>query len=133
MNLTSRSERAYVCCRAERGEGRAKAITWTLIFLAAIYMAIKIVPPYVSQYQLRDKMQEEARFAVVTRHTEEQIREVVWKEMQDLDIPAKREDIKIVATQQVVKIALDYTVPVDFMVYKTELHFSINTLNKSLL
>jgi len=30
-----------------------------------------------------------------------------------MEIPAKREDIKIVATNAVVKISLNYTVPVD--------------------
>ncbi len=117
---------------AERGEGRAKAITWTLVFLVVIYVSIKIVPAYVNEYQLRDKMQEEARFAVVNRFSDEQIRETVWKEVRDLDLPIKREDIKIENSQQLVKIAVNYSVPVDFMVYKTELHFTIDTANKAL-
>ena len=77
-------------------------------------------------------MQEEARFAVVNRFSDEQIRETVWKEVRDLDLPIKREDIKIENSQQLVKIAVNYSVPVDFMVYKTELHFTIDTANKAL-
>lgn len=118
--------------RRERGAGRAKAIIYTAIFLIAVYAAFKIVPAYVSEYQLVDKMQEQARFAVVNRYTDEQIRENVYKVVQDLDIPAKREDIKVTATSAEVKISLDYTVPVDLLVYKTELHFSPSSENKAL-
>lgn len=118
--------------RKERGEGRIKAILTLVVIVLAIYSAFKLVPPYVAEYQLADKMQEQARFAIVNRFTEEQIRESVYKVVQDLDIPAKREDIKVVANQQVVKISLDYTVPVDLLSYHVDLHFTPNCENKSL-
>lgn len=116
----------------ERGEGRWKAVAYTAIFVLAVYAAWKIVPAYVSDYQLKDKMEEQARFAVVNRYTDEQIRENIYKVIQDLDIQGvKREDIKVMASQSDVKISLDYNVPVDLLVYKTELHFSPNSENKS--
>lgn len=118
--------------RGQRGEGRAKAIIFTAIFLMAVYAAFKLVPPYVSEYQLTDKMQEQARFAVVNRYTPEQIRDNIFKVVEDLDIPAKREDIKVTATPEVVKISLDYTVPVNLLLYSTELHFSPTSENKAL-
>ena len=77
-------------------------------------------------------MQEQARFAIVSRFTEDQIRENVYRVMQDLEIPAKKEDIKIVATPQVVKISLDYTVPIDLLSYHVDLHFTPSSENKSL-
>jgi hypothetical protein len=86
----------------------------------------------VNDYQLSDKMQEQARFAVVNRYTEEQIRENIYKAVQDLDIPAKREDIKVVSTNAVVKISMEYTVPVDLLTYHMELHFSPSSENKAL-
>jgi hypothetical protein len=52
--------------------------------------------------------------------------------MQDLEIPAKREDIKITATQQVVKISLDYFVPIELLSYHVDLHFTPSSENKSL-
>jgi hypothetical protein len=68
----------------------------------------------------------------VNRYTDEQLRENVFKVVQDLEIPAKREDIKITITPSAVKITLDYTVPVDLLFYSTELHFSPSSENKSL-
>ena len=119
--------------RSQRGEGRLKNITYVVVFLLLIYCAIKIIPAYVSEYQLADKMQEQARFAIVNRYTEEQIRDNVYKMVQDLDIPAKREEIKVVSTNSVVKISLEYTVPVDLLVYHLDLHFTPTSENKALL
>ena len=118
--------------QGERGAGKLKAILYTLVFLLLIYSAFKIVPAYVSEYQLTDQMQEQARFAIVNRYTDEQIRDNVYKIVQDLEIPAKREDIKVTATPRGVKIWMDYTVPVDLFFYHTELHFSPSSENKSL-
>src|SRR5215813_4053786 len=81
--------------RAQRGEGKLKAIIYTAILLAAVYSAIKILPAYVNEYQLSDKIQETARFAIVNRYTDEQVRDEVYRTVQELNIPAKREDIKV--------------------------------------
>lgn len=133
MNLQGiRQYRAPARLRFERGEGKLKSILIVAVIVLAIYAAVKIIPPYVNDYQLSDKMQEQARFAVVNRYTEEQIRENIFKAVQDLEVPAKREDIKIVATNSVVKISMQYTVPVDLLMYHIELHFSPSSENKAL-
>src|SRR5260370_38918340 len=120
--------------RSEQGEGKLKAIVVTAIILFAIYSAVKIVPAYVKEYQLQDKMQEQARFVVVNRYPEEKIREIIFKEVQDqgLEDRIKHEDIKIVANTGIVKIAIDYTVPVDLLVYHFDLHFTPSSENKAL-
>jgi hypothetical protein len=94
-------------------------------------VAYKIIPAYVAEYQLADKMQEQARFAVVNHYSEDQIRDTIYKEIQELEIPVKREEIKVVSTQSVVKISLDYTIPVDLLVYHLDLHFTPSSENKS--
>jgi len=110
--------------RSQRGEGRLKAVIYTVILVAAVYAAVKIVPIYVAEYELNDKITEQARFAVVNHYTEDQVRDILFKVIQDLDIPAKREDIKVQNTNHGVMISVNYTVPVDFKVYKTEFNFS---------
>jgi predicted AlkP superfamily phosphohydrolase/phosphomutase len=77
-------------------------------------------------------MQEIARFGIVNRQTEEQIRDAVFKTIQDLEIPAKREEIKVTATTAKVTIVVDYTVPVDILMYHVDLHFTPSSENKSL-
>jgi uncharacterized membrane protein len=119
--------------RSQRGEGKLKSIVFTLIIILGIYVAYKLVPPYVNEYQLQDKMQEIARFGIVNRYSDEQVRENVFKTVQDLNLPIKREDIKVTITQAICKISLDYTVPVDLLFYSTELHFTPSSENKSLM
>ena len=112
------------CRREEGGEGRLKAIIYTAILVIGVFVAFKLVPLYVAQYQLKDKMEEQARFAVVNRYSEDQVRDNIFRVIEDLDIPAKREDIKVASTTHGIAISVDYTVPVDFLVYKTEMNFS---------
>ena len=117
---------------SQRGGGTVKAIVWSAILIYGAFAAYRIIPAYVAEYQLSDKMQETARFAVVNHYSEEQIRDNIFKEVQDLEIPVKKEAIKVVSTQSIVKISLDYTVPVDLLVYHLDLHFTPNNENKSL-
>jgi len=109
---------------SQRGEGKLKAIIYTLILFAGVYAAVKIVPVYVAEYELKDKITEQARFAIVNRYSEDQVRDIIFKVIQDLDIPANREDIKVQNTNHGVMITVNYSVPVDFKVYKTEFNFS---------
>ncbi len=118
--------------RSQRGGGTIKAVLWTAILVYGAFAAYKIIPAYVAEYQLADKMQEQARFAVVNRYSEDQIRDNIFKVVQDLDIPVKRDQIKIVDTQQVVKISMEYTIPVDLLVYHLDLHFTPASENKEL-
>jgi hypothetical protein len=118
--------------RSQRGGGTIKAILWTILLVYGAFVAYKILPAYVAEYQLADKMQEQARFAVVNHYPEEQIRDSIFKVIKDLEIPVKREEIKITANQDVVRIMCDYTVPVDLLVYQMNLHFTPTSENKSL-
>lgn len=115
----------------EFGGGRLKAILWTCVLVFAAYSAYKVIPAYIANYQLADKMVEESRFAVVNRYNEDQIRDIIWKEVQELEIPTKKEEIKVLATGQVVRISLDYSVPVDLLVYHMQLHFTPSSEGKA--
>jgi hypothetical protein len=137
MNLVRlegmRSCRGWSCRRSQRGAGKLKSIIFLAILLLIGYSAVKIVPAYVTDYQLSDKMQEQARYAVVNRFTEDQIRDNIFRVVQELEIPAKREAIKVSANNAVVKISLEYTVPVDLFFYHLDLHFTPTSENKALI
>ena len=107
-----------------RGGARLKAIVWLLILGSGIYVGAKVVPIYFANYQLQDKMQTEARFAMVNHRTNEEVRDVIYREIQDRDIPARREDIHVESSQRGVRIRVDYTVPVDLRVYQFNMHFT---------
>lgn len=129
MSLKRHDKRGF---RSQRGEGKLKAILVTAILIVGVIAAWKIIPPYSAEYQLNDKIQEIARFAVVEHKSEEQIRESVFKTIQDLEIPATRENIKVTATGVKVTIVVDYVVPVDILFYHVDLHFTPSSENKSI-
>jgi hypothetical protein len=129
MDSSPRRLRAH----AQQGAGKLKAVAYTAILIFGVFCAIRLLPPYIAEYQLADKMQEQARFAVVNRYTEEQIRATIFKEAEDLDVPITKDQIKVLANPSVVRISLDYTVPIDLLVYKMQLHFTPSSENKSLL
>ena len=118
--------------RSERGEGKLKAIMVTAILLLGVIAGVKVIPPYVAEYQLNDKIQEIARFGIVEHSTEDQIKDKVMKTIEDLEIPATKDNIKVTAGTQRVTISVDYTVPVDIFFYHVDLHFTPSSENKSL-
>lgn len=130
--LGMQNRRAIVKSPSERGEGKLKAIVILAIVVYVIFAAVKLVPIYVAEYQLSDKMQEQARFAVVNRYTEEQIRDNIFKVVQDLEVPVKREAIVVSANNSIVKISMEYSVPVDLIFYHRDFHFSPSSENKAL-
>jgi predicted membrane protein len=117
----------------ERGEGKFKAILVTAILVFLVYAGWKMVPPYINEYQLNDTMQETAKFASVTRSGEDQIRATIFRKIEELDIPATKEDVKVSAVNGKVSISVDYSVPIDLMFYKFDLHFTPATSNKDII
>jgi hypothetical protein len=117
---------------SQLGGAKLKAILWTALLAFGVYAAYKLIPVYIANYQLSDKMVEESRFAVANRFTEDQVREIIYKEIVDLEIPAKKEDIKVAASLQAVRISLDYNVPVDLLFYHMQLHFNPSSEGKAL-
>jgi cell division protein FtsL len=113
--------------RNQTGGGTFKAVFYTAILVVAVFVAFKVVPAYVADYQLKDKMTEQATFAVVNHYTDDQIKDNIFKTMQDLDIPATRDDVKVQNTHTGIEISVNYTVPVDLMVYKTNLNFATSS------
>lgn len=126
--LSARSGKAR-----ERGGARLKAIVWLVILGAAGYVGFKVIPIYMANYQLQDKMQTEARFATVNHKTDEELRDVIFREIRDRDIPARREDIQVLEnTQRRVSVSVEYTVPVDLKVYQLHLRFNPSAENRSI-
>lgn len=118
--------------RSERGEGKLKAIIVTAILVLGIFAGVKVIPPYVAYYQLNDKVQEIARFGVVEHSTADQIKDKVFKTIEDLEIPATKDNIQVSAGSSRVSISVDYTVPVDILFYHVDLHFTPSSENRSL-
>jgi hypothetical protein len=116
----------------ERGGSRLNTVLTLLVVGFLIFSGVKIIPACFANYQLQDSMQTEARFAIADHKGEDQIREDIWKKVQELDIPVKKENIKVSSEQRSVAISLDYVVPVDLRVYQFNLEFHPHADNHTL-
>ncbi len=115
----------------ERGAGRAKAIIWTLVFVSLIYVAVKVIPVLVTEYQFEDSIREIAQFASATRKSNEQVKQAVLAEAEKEELPIKSDDIKVEGSAGNVKINVEYSVIVDLKVYQWTLLFHPATSNKA--
>jgi cell division protein FtsL len=119
--------------RAEVASGRFSALL-DLAFLAAIlFVAIKTLPAYVNNYQLQDHIRQlsiqlAARGRVVTA---DQVREEVVAFARDHDIALDADSVRVAISSRV-SIDVDYTVPVDLIVYTLRLHFTPSAENQTL-
>ena len=97
-----------------------------------VYVGVKIVPPYVTNYQLLDSMQEVATFATVNRKTPDAIKSDVEQKLTDLGIQVDPSTIQVSDISGNVTIAFQYTVPVDLTFYQLQLHFHPHAYNASI-
>jgi predicted membrane protein len=114
------------------GAGRFKAIFWTLLLAVFVYVAVKVMPALINEYEFQDGAQSIARFATMNRQTPEQIREAVLKEAEKDGISIGPEDIKVEAVSGNVKIDVNYSVTVDLIVYQWVLNFHPSISNSAL-
>jgi hypothetical protein len=106
--------------------GSKRNLVFTLLFLGImVFMAVKIAPVYFANYEFQDSIESESRFALTgyPKKGPDDIRDDLWKKAQDLGIPAKREDIRVIVENGSVDLALDYSVPIDLIVYQFTLQF----------
>ena len=119
--------------RTESGMISMKAILYLAFIAAVIFACFKIIPVYVNNYQLNDYIQSQTPFWLTQRATVEGIKKVILAKAADLDLPVAADDITVVANQNIVKISIDYHVPVDLKVYTLQLHFTPASENRSII
>jgi hypothetical protein len=124
---------------SERGAGKIAGFLF-LVFLAAVgYVAFKIVPVYVNNYEFQDALESEARFAITNRKAPDDIRNDVWRKVVELNIPVDKKDIQIkypsapgAGPMAMVDIDVPYVVEVEFPGYTLELNFHPHGDNHSI-
>ena len=111
-----------------------KLVLGFAVIVAFIYGAWMIIPPYFANYQFEDDIKNEAMHSTYTTKSEDDIRNAVFKQATDLDIPITREQIKVQRVGSMgtgsIMIDVDYTVHVALPAYPLDLHFHPSTANR---
>jgi cell division protein FtsL len=119
--------------RTEEASGRFKTLFSLALLAAIIFIAIKTLPAYVNNYQLQDHIRQlSTQLAVRTKPvTPDEIRNEVVTFAQDHGVPLTADNVSVTISSHIT-ISLDYTVPVDLMIYTLKLHFTPSAENPSL-
>jgi hypothetical protein len=101
------------------------------VVVLVIWVLLLLVPPFFSNYQFQDAINNEALLGSYTTKTDDAIRDEVFKKAQDYDIPVTADQIHVerTATNALV-IWTDYTVHVDLPMYPIDLKFHPASKNK---
>ncbi len=119
--------------RRERGGATLKTVGALCIVGGLILTGIKVVPPYVNNYELQDSIETAARFAMANRRSPEDLKDQVFRKIRELGLNARREDIQVTMTPEgYVAISLNYSVPIDLPGYQFQLQFHPHADNRSI-
>ena len=117
---------------SQRGFLSFSAILTLLIFAGLVFAALKLVPPYISNYELQDSIQNLALQASYSPMSEEEILKAVVSKATGYGIDLPAQQIKVQKGQGTVVIAAEYTVPVDLYVRQVQLHFEPSASNRQI-
>jgi hypothetical protein len=111
----------------QRGGSKLSFFITIIILGVMAFCAVKLVPTFFANFQLQDAITTEARFATSTypKKTPDDIRDDVYKKIQELGLPPKKDDIKVTTDGSVVSISLDYSVTFDLIVYQLTHQFHL--------
>lgn len=98
--------------RNEKG-GAVALVFWLAILGTCIYLAAKIVPPYISSNEFIDEMDVQAREFAAGNLSEEKVRRALVIRAKYLHLPVKDGDIHISRASGDVVIEVQYTITIE--------------------
>ncbi len=109
-----------------------KALLAVALFVVLVYLGIKLVPPFVNNYQFQEDIKTVARLATHAQsfaahaqsRREENIREEVLRKAKDLGLPIKPDQVRVVKSNYGVNIDVRYNVMVETPAYTFNLKFN---------
>jgi hypothetical protein len=118
----------------QHGGGALRAIIWTAILFMFVFVCFKLIPPYYANYEFEDWLKTQVPFLMVNHTTDDALNAAIIKELKNEGVTITKENIKIIQnTSQGVNVQIDYTVPVDLIVYSTNLHFTPSMNSQALV
>jgi hypothetical protein len=105
------------------------------------YGAYKFAPPFISHYQLKDEMKEIATLSAAGLPPRvggrsgkstgfiAEIQEAVLAKAKELEIPLRKQDVKVSQDESRIFITVKYTVPVELPGHVYDLNFEFSSHN----
>lgn len=109
--------------RSERGFLSFSAMVALLAVATVIFLALKLLPSYVANFQLQDAVENLSRRASYSEMTEREIRDAVVSRAGDFGIALDSRQVAVRKRSDTVDIAIQYEVQVDLIWRRVELRF----------
>lgn len=111
----------------ERGEGQFGCLVGIVIIVLVGLVAYRMIPIKVKAAELRDTIVDEAKSA--GQHDNKRIRKAILDKAEQLELPVDDKDIQIERRSEMIRIEVNYTVPVEFPGYTYQWKFRHRTEN----
>jgi hypothetical protein len=98
--------------RGIRGAANVGCIIWLVILALVGYVLYKVVPVKVASAEFFDTMQEQASFGSIK--DPKFIEYEILKKAEDLQLPIKKEQLKITKYRETIKVEAHYEVTIEF-------------------
>ena len=117
----------------EEGFLSFSALFWVLVLAAGVFLALRLLPPYINNYELQDSINNIALNASYSQLSEEEIMKNVVAKAKGEGIDLAPKQISILKGGGTVEIAVRYSVPVDLLVRQVVLHFEPSASNRNIM
>ncbi len=118
---------------SHRGFISISGIISLVVLASMIFLALKLAPSYISNYQLQDAIQNIALTASYSPMTEDEILKTVVSRANSYGIELRPKQVTVHKGGNSVVIVASYTVPVDLLVRQVDLHFEPSASNHNIL
>jgi hypothetical protein len=119
--------------RPQRGFISIGGIFTLLVLVAGVFLGIKLLPPYINNYQLQDTIQDLALNSSYNQVSEEELQKSVISKANGIGIGLLPKQVSVRKEAGSVVITVKYSVPIDLLVRQVELHFEPSTSNVNIL
>src|SRR5262249_24829040 len=116
--------------RMNAGTEKLKVVIFLAVVAASIYVAWNLIPPYFHNAQFQDDLDDIVRRATYSTISDDDLKQVVIRKAQSMDIILKEDQITIARSSMGVTISVAYQVHVDMIVHPVDLKFIANSHNK---
>jgi hypothetical protein len=118
----------------ERGFISFSVILGLGIVVATVFSAVRLLPPYIANYQFQDYIDNTARSATYSTITEADLKREIMSRARELGITLQERQLEVHKVRGgAVSIKTTYDVPVDLVARQVVLHFEPAAGNQNIV
>jgi hypothetical protein len=110
---------------------KTRGMLFLLVVIVLAYVGWNLIPPYFTNSQFQESVEDIARKTTYMPRTDEEIKTMVLRQAQSMDLPVKED--QVVITRNVdggLGISVSYRIHVDFPVHPVDLDFTAASKNR---